>query len=228
MRKTEDPRYKVGPLLYQDNFDSAADFSTRWAVERENNEGTVEVRDRRLVIDVPRGCSVWFRTELTGPVLIEYDATAVSKGGKNDRVSDLNCFWMARDPARPGGRLLDGTLRGGAFAEYDTLCAYYVGLGGNANTTARFRRYIGKKGDRPLLPEHDLRATEFLLRPNIRQRVRLVSCDNLVQFWRDDRRLFELKDDAPYTSGWFALRTVTSHLHIEKFRVYRLLPSAAL
>jgi Domain of unknown function (DUF6250) len=27
----------------------------------------------------------------------EYQAAAVSAGGPNDRVSDLNCFWMATD-----------------------------------------------------------------------------------------------------------------------------------
>ena len=34
-------------------------------------------------------------------------------------------------------------LRSGTFAEYNDLLTYYVGLGGNRNTTTRFRRYIG-------------------------------------------------------------------------------------
>jgi hypothetical protein len=223
MRGPEDSRYKVGALLHRDDFDgTAAEWADRWTVEREGDAGVVEAGAGLLTVDVPRGCTVWFRPELVGPVLIEYDATAVARGGPNDRVSDLNCFWMAREPALAGA---PEARRGGAFAEYDTLCAYYVGLGGNSNTTTRFRRYIGKAGDRPLLPEHDLRSAEFLLRPNARQHIRLVACGSLVQFWRDGRRLFELEDGAPYTRGWFALRTVTSHLRIERFRVYRLVPT---
>ena len=41
--------------------------------------------------------------------------------------------------------------RSGAFADYNDLLTYYVGLGGNRNTTTRFRRYIGDPVLRPLL-----------------------------------------------------------------------------
>ena len=216
----------VGPTLFRDDFNAAPNlFSASWAVEQEskNDQSVVKAENGRLTIDVSGGCTVWFRHELSGPVRIEYEATLIARGGKNDRVSDLNCFWMARN--RNGNSVLTGKRRGGAFAEYDTLCAYYVGLGGNANTTTRFRRYIGKAGVRPLLPEHDLQAPEFLLKPNVRQKIRLIACDNLIQFWRDDRRLFEIWDDAPYKRGWFGFRTVSSHVQIENFHVYRLIPN---
>ena len=220
-----DERYEVGALLFRDDFagDGGAPLK-EWVPEMEA-AGTVEARRGKLVIDVPRGCTVWFRPELSGPLLIEYDATAVQKGGPNDRVSDLNCFWMAQDPKRPG-QLLE-SRRSGKFADYDALRTYYVGQGGNANTTTRFRRYVGTPGNRPLLPEHDLTAPEFLLRPNVKQRIRLVACGGLVQYWRDGRRLFEMTDPEPYTRGWFGLRTVHSHLEIERFRVLRLAPAAA-
>jgi hypothetical protein len=127
---------------------------------------------------------------------------------------------MAQDPQRPG-RLLE-VRRSGKFADYDTLLTYYVGLGGNSNKTTRFRRYIGKPGDRPLLPEHDLQAAEFLIKPNEKQTVRLVACGSLIRYYRDDRLLFELNDPEPYVNGWFGLRTVHSHLQIGRFRVHRL------
>jgi hypothetical protein len=209
--------YRLGPLLHRDDFSGPE--LPNWQAETEQG-GAVSARNGKLTIEVPAGATVWFRPRLSGPLAIEYDATLIQRGGPYDRVSDLNGFWMAQDPARPD-RLLE-TRRSGAFADYDTLRTYYVGVGGNGNTTTRFRRYIGVRGNRPLRLEHDLRAPEFLLRPNVRQRIRLVACGPTVQFWRDGRCLFDWKDSEPYTNGWFGLRTVASHIEVERFRVYQL------
>jgi hypothetical protein len=213
----EDRRYTAGELLFRDDFPGPR--LGDWVAELEGGAGRVEAKNGKLTIDVPKGATVWFRHELVGPVCVEYEATAVAKGGPNDRVSDLNCFWMATDPR---GVPCPDARRGGAFAEYDSLRCYYVGLGGNANTTTRFRRYVGEPGNRPLLPEHDLTAPQYLLKANARQAVRLIACGGLIQYWRDGRKLFELDDPRPYTRGWFALRTVASHLEVERFRVRRL------
>jgi hypothetical protein len=216
--KLKDPRFRVGELLFRDGFTNGL---ARWTAELESG-GVVETLGGRLNIDVPGGCSVWFKPLISGPVLIEYEATVIQAGGTNDRVSDLNCFWMARDARSPDD--LFATPRSGRFADYDTLRCYYVGLGGNANTTTRFRRYIGQSGNRPLLPEHDLTAPEFLIKPNVPQRIQLVTCGSDVLFLRDGLKLFEFRDPDPYPSGWFALRTVRSHLAIREFRVFRLIP----
>ena len=112
-----------------------------------------------MEIDVPAGCTVWLKQRLDGPVMIEYEATVLRAGGANDRVSDLNCFWMARDSRSPDD--LFATPRSGKFADYNPLKCYYVGLGGNTNTTTRFRRYVG---DTLLTthscPQNDLRRPE--------------------------------------------------------------------
>jgi hypothetical protein len=192
---------------------------SQWQVELEKG-GTVAARDGVLEIDVPAGCTVWFMPLIEGPVMIEYDATVIDRGGPNDRVSDLNCFWMARDARSPDD--LFATKRTGRFAEYNELRGYYVGLGGNGNTTTRFRRYIGDPQLRPLLPEHDLRDARDLLVPNARQTIRLIAHGSQIQCFRDHRKLFELIDPEPYTSGCFGFRTVTSHMKIARFRVYRL------
>jgi len=212
-----DPRYHVGPVLFSDDFSKGLD---NWLVELEQ-PGRVEARDGKLIIDVPAGCTVWFKPELDGPVLIEYEATVIQAGGPNDRASDLNCFWMARDPRAPGGDVL-AIRRSGKFADYHQLLTYYVGLGGNSNTTTRFRRYIGSPTTRPLLPEHDLSDRQYLITPNQKQNIRLVACGRLIQYWRDDRKIFEFTDPEPYTTGRFALRTVSNHMTIEKFTVCRL------
>ena len=200
--------------LFQDDFDS----SGNWTVECEQ-PARVVAANGVLDIDTPAGCSVWFREKLTGPVEIEFDATAVSAGGRNDQVSDLNVFWMAsnRDGSAPFAM-----PRSGKFADYNDLLTYYVGLGGNRNTTSRFRRYIGDPEIRPLLPEHDLKSPEALLTPNRRQRITLVADGDRIEYRRDGRTLFTYEDPVPYVQGWFAFRTTYSHLRIERLKIYTL------
>lgn len=204
-----------GPLLFQDDFRNGL---AQWAIELEQ-PGRVVAQDGALDIDVPAGATLWFRHELTGPIAIVYEATAIAAGGPNDRVSDLNCFWMARN--RDDGAIVYESPRSGRFADYNTLRTYYVGLGGNGNTTTRFRRYIGDPQLRPLLPEHDLSTRETLLVPNRRQTITLIAAGETIEYWRDAQRLIRFHDETPYRSGWFALRTTQSHLRIEKLRIYR-------
>ena len=201
-------------LLYEDDFASTAN----WIVEAEQ-PARVIAANGVLDIDAPAGCSVWFKPRLRGPVRIEFDATAVAAGGPNDQVSDLNVFWMAgnRDGSAPFS-----SPRSGKFAEYNDLLTYYVGLGGNRNTTTRFRRYIGDPELRPLLPEHDLTSPEVLLLPNQRQRITLIAAGGRIEYRRDSRTLFTYDDPAPYVQGWFGIRTTYSHLRIERLRIYTL------
>jgi hypothetical protein len=190
-----------------------------WSAELQQG-GKVEARDGELEIDVPAGCTIWYRQRLDGPILIEYDAKVLSAGGSNDRVSDLNCFWMARDSRSPDD--IFATKRSGKFEGYNRLKCYYVGLGGNGNTTTRFRRYIGDEKIRPLLPEHDLSDKPSMITPNVWQRIRLVALGKRIEFYRDDRRIFQMEDAEAYTSGWFGLRTTKNHMLVRNFAVYRL------
>jgi len=209
-------RFEPGEPLFADDFADTA----RWLVEQRPG-GTVSAHDGALVIDDAGGCTVWFRPELTAPVMIAYEATVLDRGGPHDRVSDLNCFWMATDPAVPDGRVLATTSRRtGAFGDYDALQLYYVGCGGNANTTTRFRRYLGT-GARPLLPEHDLAGASCLLRGNTTYRITLVAAGGRAQYFRDGRRFFDYVDPQPLARGWFGFRTVHSRIEIRHFRVWR-------
>jgi hypothetical protein len=195
-----------GKLLFSDDFAHGLDG---WSAELEK-PGTVEARGGILNMDVPAGCTVWFRPELRGPVIIENEATMIQAGGPNDRVSDLNCFWMARDAH---------IQRSGKFADYNTLHTYYVGQGGNTNSTTRFRRYIGDPILRPLLPEHDLKSP--LLQPNAPMKIRLVADGPRIQYYCNGSLIFDFHDSNPYTRGNFGFRTTFSHLHIRNFRVWR-------
>nr|WP_277998466.1 DUF6250 domain-containing protein [Sphingomonas liriopis] len=187
-----------------------------WTIEAESPAAQVTFRHGTIDIDSPKGLTLWWRRPVAAPVTIAFEAMAVAKGGANDRVSDLNAFWMATQA--DGGSVLTHP-RSGAFAAYDDLRTYYVGIGGNRNATTRFRRYVGEPGNRPLLPEHDLSAPADLLRPNVWTRIRLIADGRTVAVERDGRRLFTLADDQPYRRGHWGLRTTWSHLRIRRVTV---------
>ncbi|WP_343518207.1 DUF6250 domain-containing protein [Sphingomonas sp.] len=191
----------------------------QWIVEAER-PGRFTATDGVLDIDSPAGVTLWFREPLESPVAIEYVVTAVAAGGPNDQVSDINCFWMATDArARTGD--IRAHPRSGAFADYDALRTYYAGIGGNRNTSSRFRRYVGRTGDRPLLPQHDLSAPADLIEANRAYHIRLEALGSRITLLRDGRPMFRLDDAAPYTRGHFGLRTTASHLRVKDFRVLR-------
>lgn len=205
--------YRTSTLLHSEDFDR--DLS-RWVVQQmpggktSIRAGSLDVRDRK-------GCTIWFKEKLQGPLMIEYDATMRS----DHRVSDLNCFWMAIDPKDPGNIL--AKRRSGSFSQYHPLRLYYVGYGGNKNKTTRFRRYPGG-GERPLLAKHDLKDKRFRLKPDKTMKIQLVACGSIVQYVRDGEIVFDFRDEKPYREGWFGFRTVNSHMVIDNFRVYRLEP----
>ncbi len=204
-----------GKMLYTDDFLHGLG---QWAGEQQPG-GTVATQDGRLIIQDAGGCTLWFRRKLVAPVAISYTATVSAK----PRLSDLNCFWMATDPSRPGDLLAPGHVRDCRFAAYDSLRTYYVGYGGNDNTTTRFRRYAGD-GTRPLLPGYDLKVKDVLLVPDRPYRITLVAVNGRVQFRRDGKVIFEFHDPSPLTEGWFGFRTVQSRIEIQDFAVRRADP----
>ena len=205
-------------VLYEDDF--GADLS-QWVVEQANG-GATALKNGQLDIDDAKGCTVWFKEKLAGSVMIEYEATLIKRGGKRDRVSDLNCFWMAIDPKNPED-LFANKNRGGKFKNYHPLRLYYVGYGANNNTTTRFRRYPGG-GSRPCLPEHDLRDKKFMHKPNKTIKIQIIADGGKIQYLRDGDIVFDFLDKNPFREGWFGFRTVRNHMRIDNFRVYRLSP----
>jgi hypothetical protein len=201
----------------------------RWVVEQQAG-GTVEAKDGVLIIDDRAGCTVWWRERLQAPVRISYRVTmrGGTRDGERRGASDMNCFWMATDP-RSGATDMEAkaeeffaqekTGRNGAFASYDGLKTYYVGYGGNGNTTTRFRRYDGA-GARPLLPEHDLGGEGWLIEEG-REYLIVITVDaNGRTTWaRDGVVLFDYTDAEPLRAGWFGLRTVWARIEVRDFVV---------
>lgn len=200
-------------LIHGDDFRHGL---SQWRIEQQPG-GRVFLENRSLIIEDHGGCTVWFAHPLDAPVKVTYDAIVSSKA----RVSDLNCFWMASEPDRPDDLFADGFERDGSFAAYDRLQTYYVGCGGNHNSTTRFRRYLGK-GDKPLLKEYDLSSREHLLDPDLPNRIALIAAHGKAVFRRNGHTVFSFDDPAPLTRGWFGFRTVLSRLEIRNFRVFRI------
>lgn len=219
-REHADAPYTVGELLYEESFDSVD--TTAWVIEAEDDIGLEDcIRDGALALDVPGGVTVWNTTMFRGDVLFEFEATAVQAGGDHDRVSDLNCFWMASDPASPGNFFERSDWRNGIFWRYYTLNLYYVGYGGHGNTKTRMRRYdVSLPPPPPVIKEYT--DAEHLLVPNKTNTVRIVSSGSRVMYFFNDEKLFDLEDEHPYKEGYFGFRTTSSHIRVDHFKVYAL------
>jgi len=205
-------QYKKDKLIYLDNFEQGMQ---NWVVEtRASPNSKVGIENGKLVIDVEHGATAWFNNKLSGNILIEYSRKVIMDNGPNDRLSDLNQFWMADDPWRE-----NLFTRNGTFAEYDSLRLYYAGIGGNSNSTTRFRKYPGN-GERILL--YDLSDEQYLLQPNKAYLIQLVVYRGTIKVFFDGKEYFSFQDDEPLTEGYFGFRTVKSHQEMDYFKVYSL------
>jgi rhamnogalacturonan endolyase len=200
-----------GELLYQDDFSGPLKgYVTEYAKKPGN---VIADRDGRLLIDVDSGATVWLDKRLSGNVLITYTRRVEMGGGKHDRVSDFNHFWMASDPHNP--RLF---TRSGKFEDYDNLDMYYVGFGGNTNSTTRFRRY--EDGKRVVLGEY--RDAAHLLKPNRDYAVEIAVYNGCTRMLVDGKEFFSYRDPHPFTSGYFGFRTTWSRQTIDNLKIYQL------
>lgn len=194
-------------------------FSKNWIVESESPEYEINFLPEGEGCEIisPKGLTLWYKHKIKGNVVIEYDAI-VYKERESDRLSDLNCFWMATDPeAKSVFERKDE--RNGVFASCAQMKLYYVGYGGNYNSTTRFRRYDGAPSPAIIAEYSD---EEHLLKPNHWYHIKLVCNEGKVQYWIDGVLLFDYDDPSPYTKGWFGFRTTLSRTGIKNFNYYKL------
>lgn len=192
------------------------EFSSKWTVESESPEYTVTFIDGACEIVAPKGLTLWYNEKLSGDVTIEYDAVVYDERDE-DRLSDLNCFWMATDPKAE--TVFDKlSERNGVFKNQAQLSLYYVGYGGNHNSTTRFRRYDGNPAPAIISEYTD---SDHLLKPNHWYHIKLVSQGNIVQYWIDGEKIFELNDPLPHKEGWFGFRTTLSRTAIKNFCYFK-------
>lgn len=201
-------------IIYSDTFNTNLD---NWAIEQ-MEDGFVKITNNQLEISQGNGSVVWFKHKLKAPVTIEYDITVIDKGGKHDRVSDMNCFWMANDPTSSNNFFKNAEQRGGLFSNYFPLSLYYVGYGGHNNTKTRFRKHLGN-GERPLKPEHDLEDPNFLIIPNKVNHLQIVITENSTQYYCNKKLVYNIEDENLYSSGYFGLRSYKTHVVVDNFNV---------
>ena len=208
---------------------AASAQSTHWLVEAESPQTRILLRADTLDITSPQGLSLWWDQPVAAPCVIEYRACVVMEGGPFDRLSDLNCFWMASEPAELTLSPLRGIdQRRGRFPESYRLQCYYLGYGGNHNTTTRFRRYdadtlaVADPSRRPAILQ-EYTDSAHLLRPNhwydIRIEVTPEDTAARVRYSIDGTLLVDYLDPHPLLRGWFAFRTPWSHTRLTAFRI---------
>ena len=193
--------------------------SDMWEVEQ-GDEGEVLFTKKGMEILDGSGCTVWLKTLLEQPITIEYDVTVIDKGGKYDRVSDMNVFWLASDPQHLDDFFFEGHGRAGQFKQYDNLQLYYVGMGGHDNTRTRYRRYDGQ-GNKVLQEKHDLKDEAVLLEANKTYTIRIEAIGDRMVYSRDGVVIYDIIDDNPLQKGWFGFRTWRSHQLISDLKIYK-------
>ncbi|SDG90745.1 hypothetical protein SAMN05216588_101377 [Pseudomonas flavescens] len=203
---------KPPEVLFEDPFTHLC--AQRWHIEAEAPTTRVSAARGQLLIDSPRGVTVWLRQPLQGAYRIEFRRSVLLEGGPNDRLSDLNQFWAARDP-----RQATPFTRDGALDDYDDLDLYYVGMGGNYNSTTRFRRYDGS-GQRLLLGEYA--DTAHLLEANRTYGIAIEVDVGGTRYQVDGNTFFQARHDGLPPPGYFGFRLVWSRQLISEFRVVRL------
>ena len=198
------------------------DFNRYWRVESESPDYRVTFRGDTCELLSPKGLTLWRKEQLSANSVVEYDAQVVDEGRKGDRLSDLNCFWLASDPQQKD-IWARASWRSGIFVRCYTLQMYYLGYGGNHNSTTRFRRYTGDERGvdstayRPAILKEYTDAPH-LLRPNHWYHVKIESRDGRVRFFMDGELIVDYLDPAPLERGWFGFRTTLSRTRITNFQ----------
>lgn len=197
-------------------------FHRYWKVESESPDYRVNFRGDTTEIVSPKGLTLWRKEKMQGEVTIEYDACVVVEQ-EGDRLSDLNCFWMASDPRHPDNLWKRESWRSGIFLNCYSLQLYYVGYGGNHNKTTRFRRYDGNEAGvtdakcRPaILKEYT--DSDHLLQANRWYHIKISNEGGRVRYYVDGECLVDYLDPQPLMEGWFGFRTTLSRTRITNFR----------
>lgn len=197
-----------------------------WIAEDES--GTMQLTQSADTMEIiaPQGLTLWYAPRLAGAYEIRYTACLVMQGGEYDRLSDLNCFWAANDPSRPGDLFSRSEWRKGRFKNYNTLDLFYAGYGGNHNTTTRFRRYHGRyfgnddSKIKPVLQEYTDPA--HLLEPNRWYSIVIRVDGNRTSYRINGEELFSYPLTPGEGDGHFGLRLLNNHARITGFRVKSL------
>ncbi|WP_455586174.1 DUF6250 domain-containing protein [Bacteroides sp.] len=195
----------------------------KWVAEDESAAMQLSLISDTLDIVAPAGLTLWYNEFLTGNYEINYRIAMLMQSGEYDRLSDLNCFWAASDPLYPDNIFARSAWRNGVFKNYNTLNLFYVGYGGNDNTTTRFRRYYaeyyGVDEDRvkPLIAEYTDRS--HLLMPDKWYHIVIRVERGVTTYSVDGEELFRASLHPGEGDGYFGLRLLQNHVRMTGFQV---------
>ena len=200
-------------------------FSKYWQVESESPGYKVTFLGDTCEIMSPKGLTLWRKEKMKKGMTVEYNACVMDEGKTGDRLSDMNAFWMASDP-HAKNIWKRANWRSGVFIRCYTLQMYYLGYGGNHNTTTRFRRYDGDEtgvdnaDKRPaILKEYTDKG--HLLKPNHWYHIKIESTtEGRTRFYLDGECIVDYLDPQPLENGWFGFRTTLSRTRITDFKAY--------
>ena len=201
-------------------------FAKFWQVESESPEYKVSFKGDTCEILSPKGLTLWRKEKIQQGMTVEYDACVADEGKTGDRLSDMNAFWLASDP-HAKDIWTRAAWRSGIFTRCYTLQMYYLGYGGNYNSTTRFRRYNGDEAGvddatkRPaILKEYT--DKDHLLKANHWYHVKIESTiTGHTRFYIDGECIVDYLDPQPLENGWFGFRTTLSRTRITNFKTYK-------
>lgn len=206
----------------------------QWVMEAEDPNSSVSW-DKDGVADIfaPKGITLWNTSLMQGDVTIDYEAriivdeskpiSTVNNPQNPNRLSDLNCFWLASDPTTKDGSVFKNMKqRKGVFVNQYALQLYYMGYGGNNNSTTRFRRYDGNKAgitDATMRPGilREYTDKDNLLKPNHWYRIHIEQRGDRVTYSIDGKRIVDYIDITPLKKGYFGFRTTLAHAQLRNF-----------
>lgn len=201
-------------LIFSDDFAGRLDTSV-WKTEiAPLPNSTVYVKNGQLFLDTKGGVTVWLNKLLKGNIRIEYTRKVLIDSGTNDRLSDLNSFWMASDP-----KSKNLFSRNGVLESYDSLKMYYVGMGGNTNSTTRFRKYQGN-GEKTLLQEYKNKV--HLLQANKEYHITIEVVNSVVRYIVNGETFFKYEDPAVLKEGYFGFRSTKSRQSVDWIKIYQV------
>lgn len=197
--------------------------TSKWIVEDQSEEYRLVVNRDTMDVIAQRGMTIWYNQKLKGDYKISYRAMFPT-GGEYDRVSDLNCFWGASDPASPNDMFGEKSApRDGDFSKYSPLDLFYVGYGGNKNRTTRFRRYYGEyvesdpAKNRPVIKEY--LEPENRLYPEEWIQIEITVKDGRTTYSANGKVLFDHPLEEGQDEGYFGIRLVRNHALFTDFSV---------
>lgn len=225
-RYNDGEHYQRGELLFHEDFSSGS-WEQNWVIETQTKEEKVpEQRVEKGIgfLSAPAGQTAWLKPVFEGDLLIEARIRVPSEG-PYARVSDMNFFWMATDPAKASD-VHDIFGRDGDFKRYHDLSLYYAGIGGNGGRNVRFRKVhaflngVENWENRPVLqerkePEHKLKGDHWY-------KVDIRVEGNRIRFLLDGETIFDYTDPEPLREGRFGLRQYKSMKQVDYVRVTRL------